>query len=226
MEANTTNSASYANFPGGTGNDQFRLREAFVQGRQHSGEPAGRKVLGGRTILPPPAYRDQRLLSAGHERLRGGVEDLECSHRQAGRGLPGRRAARHRYGERHLAKNNVDVRLYDLKGPSGCGAVGSISRPRKAARRIPATTIPTAEWIRVWTTPPKPRMARRLSHVFDPIRNREQQAISVLRSMILPVLQEFRKAADHGTLARSAERQVRHHADLHLPADEGWAARP
>lgn len=31
VEANTTNSASYANFPNGVGNDQFRLREAFVQ---------------------------------------------------------------------------------------------------------------------------------------------------------------------------------------------------
>jgi hypothetical protein len=31
VEANTTNSASYANFTNGTGNDQFRLREAFVQ---------------------------------------------------------------------------------------------------------------------------------------------------------------------------------------------------
>src|SRR5262249_28627808 len=31
IEANTTNSASYANFSNGTGNDQFRLREAFVR---------------------------------------------------------------------------------------------------------------------------------------------------------------------------------------------------
>src|SRR5215469_14175023 len=31
VEANTTNSASYANFSGGIGNDAFRLREAFVQ---------------------------------------------------------------------------------------------------------------------------------------------------------------------------------------------------
>ena len=30
IEANTTNSASYANFTNGIGNDQFRLREAFV----------------------------------------------------------------------------------------------------------------------------------------------------------------------------------------------------
>jgi hypothetical protein len=32
LEANTTNSASYANFTGGTGNDQFRLHEVFVRG--------------------------------------------------------------------------------------------------------------------------------------------------------------------------------------------------
>src|SRR5216684_452396 len=31
IEANTTNSANYANFTGGIGNDQFRFREAFVQ---------------------------------------------------------------------------------------------------------------------------------------------------------------------------------------------------
>src|ERR1700758_4794335 len=31
IEANTANSASYANFPNGVGNDQFRLREAFIQ---------------------------------------------------------------------------------------------------------------------------------------------------------------------------------------------------
>ncbi len=31
IEANTTNSANYANFANGTGDDQFRFREAFVQ---------------------------------------------------------------------------------------------------------------------------------------------------------------------------------------------------
>ena len=34
VEANTTNSTNYANFVNGIGNDQFRLREAFVQGGQ------------------------------------------------------------------------------------------------------------------------------------------------------------------------------------------------
>ena len=31
VEANTSNSANWANFPNGIGNDQFRFREAFVQ---------------------------------------------------------------------------------------------------------------------------------------------------------------------------------------------------
>src|SRR5580693_3226871 len=31
IEANTSNSSTYANFPNGVGDDQFRLREAFVQ---------------------------------------------------------------------------------------------------------------------------------------------------------------------------------------------------
>src|SRR5262249_56188161 len=35
IEANTTNSASYANFNVPIGNDQFRLREAFVQTGNH-----------------------------------------------------------------------------------------------------------------------------------------------------------------------------------------------
>jgi len=31
IEANTSNSDTYANFPGSIGDDQFRLRESFVQ---------------------------------------------------------------------------------------------------------------------------------------------------------------------------------------------------
>ena len=69
IEANTTNSASYANFANGVGNDQYRLREAFVQlGNVLEFQPE-RQVLGRGKILPPPAHRHQRLLSAGYERL-------------------------------------------------------------------------------------------------------------------------------------------------------------
>lgn len=72
LEANTTNSASYASFPNGVGNDQFRLREAFIQAGDVFTEPARREVLGGRTVLSPAAYRDRRFLPARYERLRRG----------------------------------------------------------------------------------------------------------------------------------------------------------
>ena len=49
VEANTTNSASYANFSGGIGNDAFRLREAFVQaGNVLSGLPEAKFWAGER----------------------------------------------------------------------------------------------------------------------------------------------------------------------------------
>ena len=95
LEADTTNSSTYANFPGGVGNDNFRLREAFIQAGNRPGEPAGRQVLGRREILSPPAHRDRRLLSAGHERLRRRRRGPQRWIRQDGRGIPGRGAARH-----------------------------------------------------------------------------------------------------------------------------------
>src|SRR5580704_3152935 len=43
IEANTSNSANSASFPGGIGNDQFRLREAFVQaGNVFASQPHAR----------------------------------------------------------------------------------------------------------------------------------------------------------------------------------------
>ena len=55
VEANTSNSQNYANFPNGIGNDQFRLREAFVTlGNVLESQPDA-KILGRRTLLPPPA---------------------------------------------------------------------------------------------------------------------------------------------------------------------------
>ncbi len=56
IEANTTNSANSASFPNGAGDDQFRLREAFVQAGNVFEIPASCQVLGRGKILPPPTY--------------------------------------------------------------------------------------------------------------------------------------------------------------------------
>jgi maltoporin len=119
LEANTTNSASYANFPNGAGNDQFRLREAFVQaGNVLESQPDAKFWVGERY------YRRQHIdindfYPLDMSGYGGGIEDLNL-------GI-GKLAVAYVSGARpdivtqngYLAKNNVDVRLYDLKGPAG-----------------------------------------------------------------------------------------------------------
>lgn len=119
LEANTTNSASYANFPGNVGNDQFRLREAFIQaGDVFESQPDAKFWAGERY------YRRQHIdindfYPLDMSGYGGGIEDLNVRI--------GKLAVAYLSGARpdivtengYLAKNNVDVRLYDLKGPAG-----------------------------------------------------------------------------------------------------------
>ena len=122
LEANTTNSASYANFSNGVGNDQFRLREAFIQaGNVLESQPDAKFWAGERY------YRRQHIEINDFYPLDmsgygGGVEDLNVRI--------GKLAVAYLAGARpdivtesgYLAKSNVDVRLYGLKGPAGLWA--------------------------------------------------------------------------------------------------------
>lgn len=122
VEANTTNSADFVNFPGGIGNDQFRLREAFVQaGNVLESQPNAKFWAGERY------YRRQHIEINDFYPLDmsgygAGVEDLDLH--------AGKLALAFLSGARpdiptengFLAKNNLDVRFYDLKGPLGLWA--------------------------------------------------------------------------------------------------------
>ena len=122
IEANTTNSANYANFAGGIGNDQFRFREAFVQvGNVLESQPNAKFWAGERY------YRRQHIEINDFYPLDmsgygGGVEDLDLH--------VGKLAVAFLSGARpdiitengFLAKSNIDVRFYDMKGPMGLWA--------------------------------------------------------------------------------------------------------
>jgi maltoporin len=122
VEANTTNSANYANFPGGIGNDQFRFREAFVQaGNVLESQPNAKFWAGERY------YRRQHIEINDFYPLDmsgygAGVEDLNIRM--------GKLAVAYLSGARpdiatengFLAKNNIDIRFYDLMGPLGLWA--------------------------------------------------------------------------------------------------------
>ena len=145
IEANTTNSASYANFPGGAGNDQFRLREAFVQaGNIFESQPDAKFWAGERY------YRRQHIdindfYPLDMSGYGAGIEDLHVRF--------GKMAVAYVAGARpdivtengNLAKNNVDVRLYDLKGPAGLWAGWFDFATSKGGKTSTGDLIPTTD---------------------------------------------------------------------------------
>lgn len=117
IEANTTNSASYANFPNGVGNDQFRLREAFVQAGNFLESQPNAKFWAGERY-----YRRQHIdiddfYPLDMSGYGAGVEDVDVRF--------GKLAVAFLSGARPdivtqngtLAKSNIDVRLYSVRGP-------------------------------------------------------------------------------------------------------------
>src|SRR6185436_9546988 len=144
IEANTSNSANYANFRGGIGNDQFRLREAFVQvGNVLESQPDAKFWAGQRYYRRYQSHINDFYISdmSGYG---GGVEDWNV-------GI-GKISLAYLAGARpdvateagNYAKSNIDVRLYDVNAPGGkIGAWFNFARARGGTTQTGAV-IPTA----------------------------------------------------------------------------------
>src|SRR5215471_9252087 len=118
VEGNTSNSASYANFPGGIGNDQIRLREAFVQvGNVFKSQPGAKFWAGERYYRRYSVHiNDFYLLDmSGY----GGVEDLNVKVGKLAVAFLGGARPDVTTENGNYAKSNIDVRLYDVKAPGG-----------------------------------------------------------------------------------------------------------
>ena len=145
LEANTTNSASYANFPGGLGNDQFRLREAFVQaGNILKSQPDAKFWAGERY------YRRQHIEINDFYPLDmsgygGGVEDLHIGIGKVAVGFLSGARPDIVTQNGNYAKSNIDVRLYDVRGPFGRFAVWFDYAHAKGGTTQSGTVIPTAD---------------------------------------------------------------------------------
>jgi maltoporin len=145
VEGNTSNSASYASFPNGKGNDQFRLREAFITaGNVLESQPNAKFWAGERY------YRRQHIdindfYSLDMSGYGAGVEDLNVQ--------VGKLALAYLAGARpdivtengSLAKNNVDVRLYDIKAPLGTLAGWFGFATSKGGKTPEGVAIPTTD---------------------------------------------------------------------------------
>jgi maltoporin len=143
VEANTTNSASYASFPNSTGNDQFRLREAFIQAGNILESQPNAKFWAGERYYRRQHIEINDFYPLDMSGYGAGVEDLNVRI--------GKLAVGYLSGARPdivtdngtLAKSNVDVRLYDVKGPLGSWGGWFDFATSKGGKTPAGATIPT-----------------------------------------------------------------------------------
>ena len=119
VEANTTNSANFANFPLGIGDDEFRLREAFVQVGNVFESQLDAKFWAGQRFYRRQHIEIDDFYLLDMSGYGAGVEDLNV-------GI-GKMSLAYLAGARpdivtedgNYAKSNIDVRLYDVNLAGG-----------------------------------------------------------------------------------------------------------
>jgi maltoporin len=143
IEANTTNSANSASFPNGIGNDQFRFREAFVRaGSLFDIQPdakfwAGERYYRRQHVEINDFYPlDDSGYGAGVEDLNIGVGKMAVAFLSAARPDIITQNG-------NLAKSNIDVRVYDLKGPLGLWAGWFDYATSKGGTVVGGATLPS-----------------------------------------------------------------------------------
>jgi maltoporin len=145
IEANTGNYASYANFPSNAGNDQFRLREAFVRGGNFFESQPDAKFWAGERYYRRYHIEINDFYPLDMSGYGAGVEDWNLRI--------GKMSVAFIAGARpdivtqngNYAKSNVDVRLYDLKGPLGLYALWFDFASAKGGTTPTGSVIPTAD---------------------------------------------------------------------------------
>ena len=153
IEANTSNSESYAPVGNVPGADQYRFREAFVQaGNIFESQPdakfwAGERYYRRRHIDSDDFYP---LDMSGYG---GGVEDLRTRFGKLAVAFLNTARPDIVTEDGNLAKSNIDVRFYDVKGPLGLWSVwfdyatskGGTITSATAPGSTTVTTIPTSD---------------------------------------------------------------------------------
>ena len=153
IEANTTDSTNYAAFPQNVvngqvtsgGNDQFRLREAFVRGGHFFGDTqpgaifwAGERYYRRQHIEIDDFYPlDLSGYGAGFEDLRLGNTKLAVAFLAGSR--PDIVTQNGNY-----SKSNIDVRWYNMKGPWGLYGLWFDFATSKGGTTPDGTVIPTS----------------------------------------------------------------------------------
>lgn len=145
IEANTADAASYANFPGNTGNDQFRLREAFVRAGNILEFQPNAKFWAGERYYRRQHIEINDFYPLDMSGYGAGIEDWDLRI--------GKVSVAFLAGARpdvvtqngNYAKSNIDVRFYDLKGPFGLWGAWFNFATAKGGTAQSGEVIPTAD---------------------------------------------------------------------------------
>jgi maltoporin len=145
VEANTTNASTYANFAGGAGDDQLRLSEAFVQVGNVLDIQPDAKFWAGERYYRRWHIDENDFYILDMSGYGAGVEDLNVKvGKLAVAFLSGARPDIVT-GSGTYAKSNIDVRLYDVKGPAGRWTGWFDFATAKGGKTAQNVTIPTTD---------------------------------------------------------------------------------
>lgn len=145
VEANTTDSSTYAGFAGGIGNGQFRLREAFVQAGNVLESQPNAKFWAGERYYRRRHMEINDFYSLDMSGYGAGVEDLNVGFGKMALAFLGGARPDLVTGNGNFAKSNIDVRLYGVKGPGGLWGGWFDIATSKGGTTPTGTAIPTTK---------------------------------------------------------------------------------
>src|SRR5215469_15176554 len=148
VEANTTNSANSASFPGGIGDDQFRFREAFVEGGDFLDSQPDAKFWAGERYYRRQHVDIDDFYPLDMSGYGAGVEDLNVGFGKMAVAFVSTARPDIITQNGNLAKNNIDVRLYDLKGPLGLWAGWFDYATSKGGTTVSGAALPPGTVVR------------------------------------------------------------------------------
>lgn len=153
IEANTSNSTNYANFPetvtdgvvNPDGNDQFRLREAFVRGGHFFGDwQTGAIFWAGERYYRRYHIEIDDFYPLDLSGYGAGLEDFNIGIGKASVAFLAGARPDIVTENGNYEKSNIDVRAYDLKSPAGIWGVWFDFATSKGGTEGNGTVIPTS----------------------------------------------------------------------------------
>ena len=123
IEANTSNSENFANSSVGVGSDQFRVREAFVQGGNIFESQPNAKVWAGERYYRRQHIDSDDFFTLDMSGYGGGIEDLDLRFGKAAVAFIGVARPDVTTQNGNLTTSRIDATVYDVKGPLGLWGV-------------------------------------------------------------------------------------------------------